>query len=164
MSKYCPDPPRVFAAQVIQEDEETPQTPDNNESHYAHEIHDHESNGHEETPISEETEEAPEHSVDPNGSQYNSGNNEFPLDTFDEYIKVKESDGDSDIVYIHATREMSPSQTKDLISLADTSGVRKDPITTEAEVISAVNPVVPRDLSPQELLVRLPEDKCLKVY
>ena len=158
MSKYCPDPPQVFAAQVIQEDEETPQTPDNNESHDAHEIHDHESNRR------EETEEAPEHSVDPNGSQYNYGNNEFPLDTFNEYIKVEESDGDSDIVYIHATQEMSPSQTKDLISLADTSGVREDPITTEAEVISTVNPVVPRDLSPQELLVRLPEDKCLKVY
>ena len=164
MSKYCPDPPQVFAAQVIQEDEETPQTPDNNESHDAHEIHDHESNGHEETPIPEETEEAPEQSANPNGSQYDSGNDEFPLDTFDEYIKVKESDGDSDIVYIRAAREMSPSQTKDLISLADTSGVRKDPTTTEAEVVSAVNPIVPRDLSPQELLVTLPEDKCLKVY
>ena len=164
MSKYCPDPPRVFAAQVIQEDEETPQTPDNNESHDAHEIHDHESNGHEETPIPEETEEAPEQSVDPNGSQYDSGNDEFPLNAFDEYIKVEESDGDSNVVYICATQEMSPSQTKDLISLADTSGVREDPTTTEAEVVSAVNPVVPRDLSPQELLVTLPEDKHLKVY
>ena len=96
MSKYCPDPPRVFTAQVIQEDEETPQTPDNNESHDAHEIHDHESNRR------EETEEAPEHSVDPKGSQYNSGNDEFPLDVFDEYIEVEESDGDSDVVYICA--------------------------------------------------------------
>jgi hypothetical protein len=102
MSKYCPDPPRVFTAQVIQEDEETPQTPDNNESHDAHEIHEQESNGREETPIPEETEEAPEHSVDPNGSQYDSGNDEFPLDAFDEYIEVEESDGDSDVVYIHA--------------------------------------------------------------
>ena len=164
MSKYCPNPPRVFAAQVIQEDEETPQTPDNNESHDAHEIHDHKSNGREETPIPEETKEAPEHSVDPNRSQYDSGNDEFPLDTFDEYIKVEESYGDSDIVYICAAREMSPSPMKDLISLADTSGVREDPTTTEAEVVSTVNPVVPRDLSPQELLVILPEDKCLKVY
>ena len=98
MSKYCPDPPRVFAAQVIQEDKETPQTPDNNESHDAHEIHDHESNRCEETPVPEETKEAPEHSVDPNRSQYDSGNDEFPLDTFDEYIKVEESDRDSNVI------------------------------------------------------------------
>ena len=53
---------------------------------------------------------------------------------------------------------------KDLISLADTSGVGEDPITTEAKVISTVNPVVLRNLSLQELLIILPEDKCLKVY
>ena len=53
---------------------------------------------------------------------------------------------------------------KDLISLADTGSVSKDPITTEAETVSAVNPVVLRDLSPQELLLILPEDKHLKVY
>ena len=131
-----------------------PSNPDNNQSHDAHEIHDHESNGHEEIPMPEETEEAPEHSGDPNGSQYDSGNDEFPLDAFDEYIEVEESDGDSDVVYIHTAREMSPSQTKELLS-----GVHEDPTTTEAEVVSAVNPVVLRDLSPQELLVILPADK-----
>ena len=57
---------------------------------------------------------------------------------------------------------MSPSQTKDLISLTDTGSVSEDPITTETEIISAMNPVVLRDLSPQELF--LAEDKCLKVY
>ena len=35
---------------------------------------------------------------------------------------------------------------------------------TETEVVSTVNPVVLRDLSPQELLLILPEDKCLEVY
>ena len=40
----------------------------------------------------------------------------------------------------------------------------EDPIMTETEVISTVNPVVPKDLSPQELLLILPEDKHLKVY
>ena len=40
----------------------------------------------------------------------------------------------------------------------------EDPIMTETEVISTVNPVVPRDISPQELLLILPEDKHLKVY
>ena len=49
-------------------------------------------------------------------------------------------------------------------ALPISSGVREDPSTTEVEIVSAVNPVVPRDLSPQELLVILPEDKCLKVY
>ena len=147
-----------------QEDEETPHTPDNNESHDAHQIHEQESNGWEETPVPEETEEAPEHSVDPNRSRYNSGNDDFPLDTFDEYIEVEESNRDSDIVYICTAQEMSPSQTKDLISLADTGSVSKDRITTEAEVVSAVNPVVLRDLCPQELLLILPEDKRLKVY
>ena len=165
MLKFCPNPPQVFAVQVIQEDEgETPQTPDNNESHDAHEIHEQESNGREETPIPEETKEAPEHSVDPNSYQYDSGNDEFPFNAFDEYIEVKESDGDSDIVYICTTQELSPSQTKDLVSLTDTGSVSEDPITTETKVVSAVNPVVPRDISPQELLLILPEDKHLKVY
>ena len=59
---------------------------------------------------------------------------------------------------------MSPSQMKDLISLADTGSVSKDPITTEGEVVSAVNPVILSDLSPQELLLILPKDKHLKVY
>ena len=80
----------MFTVQVIQEDEgETPQTPDNNETHDAHEIHEQECDGQEETPTPEETEEAPEHSVDPNGSQYDSGNNKFPLYAFDEYIEVE---------------------------------------------------------------------------
>ena len=101
MPKYCPDPPWVFAVQVIQEDEgETPQTPDNNESHDAHEIHDQEIGRREETLVAEETNKAPEHSVDPNGSQYDSGNDEFPLDAFNKYIEVEGSDRDSDIVYI----------------------------------------------------------------
>ena len=59
---------------------------------------------------------------------------------------------------------MSPSQTKDLISLADTGSVSEDPNMTEMEIVFAINPVVPRDSSPQELLVILPEDKRLKVY
>ena len=98
------------------------------------------------------------------GPQYDSGNDEFPLDAFDEYIKVEESDRDSNVVYICTAREMSPSQTKDLISLTDTGSVSEDPITTETEIVSAMNPVAPRDLSPQELLLILPEDKCLKIY
>ena len=44
--------------------------------------------------------QAPEHSVDLNRSQYDSGNDEFPLNTFNEYIKVEESNGDSNIIYI----------------------------------------------------------------
>jgi hypothetical protein len=59
---------------------------------------------------------------------------------------------------------MSPSQMKDLITLADTGSVSEDPIMTEVEVVSAMNPVILRDLSPQELLLILPEDKRLKVY
>ena len=102
--------------------------------------------------------------MDPNGSQYDSGNDEFPLDAFNEFIEVEESDTDSDIVYICSTPEMSPSQTKDLISLADIGSISKDPSMTETEVVSIVNPVVPRDLSPQELLLILPEDKHLKIY
>ena len=97
--KILPRPPQVFVAQVIQEDEgETPQMPD------AHETHEQECDRQEETPPPEETEEAPEHSVDPNRSQYDSGNDEFPLDTFDEYIEVKGSDVDGNVVYICAAQ------------------------------------------------------------
>ena len=59
---------------------------------------------------------------------------------------------------------MSPFQTKDLISLTDTGSVSEDPNMTEMEIVFAINPVVPRDSSPQELLLILPEDKRLKVY
>ena len=135
MSKYCPDPPWVFTVQVIQEDEEeTPHTLDNIDAHDAHSIHEQVCEGQEETPTLQETEESPEDSVDPNGSQYDSGNDEFPLDTFDEYIKVEESDGDGDIVYIRAAWEMSPSQTKDLMTLADTVSVSEDPNMTAMEI------------------------------
>ena len=164
MSKYCLNTPQVFTAQVIQEDEEeTPHTPDNHNAHDAHEIHEHEHEEREETPAPQETEEAPEHSVDPNGSQYNSGNDEFPLDAFNEYIEVEESDGDSNVVYIHTIREMNPSQMKDLMSLSNT-GVSEDPNMTVMDNISIMNPVVPMDLNPLELLVNLPKDRCLKVY
>ena len=94
MLKECPEPPQGFAAQVIQEDEEeTPHAPDNHDAHDAHDDHEHEHGEQEVTPTPQETEEATEHSVDPNRSPYDSGNNEFPLDTFNEYIKVKESLG-----------------------------------------------------------------------
>ena len=53
---------------------------------------------------------------------------------------------------------------KDLMSLADTGSVSEDPTTTATEVVSIINPVVLRDLSPQELLLILPKDECLKIY
>ena len=38
-------------------------------------------------------------------------------------LKSEESDEDSNIVYIHVTQELSPSQVEDLLSLTDTTCV-----------------------------------------
>ena len=115
-------PHRFFCSLTNTEDEEeTPHAPDNHNAHDAHEDHEHKHEEQEATPAPQETEEATEYSVDPNGSQYNSGNDEFPLDMFNEYIKVEASDRDSIVVYICTAWEMSPSKMKDLMSLADTA-------------------------------------------
>jgi hypothetical protein len=53
---------------------------------------------------------------------------------------------------------------KDLMSLAHTGSVSDSSITTVMDNISIVNPVVPKDLSPVELLVTLSEDKQLRIY
>ena len=47
---------------------------------------------------------------------------------------------------------MSPSQMKDLMSLADTGSVSKNPSTTVTEVVSVINPVIPRDSKPPRIV------------
>lgn len=65
MSKEYPEPPQVFAAPVIQEDEEgIPHTPETHNAHNAHDVHKHEHEKWEMTPIPQETEQDTEYSMD----------------------------------------------------------------------------------------------------
>jgi hypothetical protein len=112
MSRECNEPPWVFAAQVIQEDEdEVPHAPD---------AHEYEHEEQEAIPIPQENKEDTEYSLDPNGSDYESGNDEFPLDTFNEYIEVEGNDEDSNVVYIWASCCVSIG--KQSIQAAETTG------------------------------------------
>jgi hypothetical protein len=122
---------------VIQEDEEeVPHAPD---AHGSHDVDEHEIEEREASPVPQETEEDTEYSVDPNGSQYESGNDEFPLNAFDDYMEVKGSDEDSDIVYIRAAREISPSQMKELMSIAHTDSVSERSMTAATDNTSTGN-------------------------
>src|ERR1700720_4673936 len=74
-SSSCPNTQRVFMAQVIEEDGETePQIPsekpnDNGESHVE-----------QDDPVEDQPD-------DPNGSQYDSTQEGFPLDEYEEYVE-----------------------------------------------------------------------------
>ena len=69
----CKDTPRVFAAQVIQEDVD-----DMSPSHGQTQDVDH--GERDELPFPQEDDQGFDHPMDPNGSQCGSGTDEFPLD------------------------------------------------------------------------------------
>jgi hypothetical protein len=105
----CPDRPRVFAAQVIDEDKESPsvEVEEEQEQHSVPE---------------ESAVEDNEDYGDPQGSQYDSYRGEYPLDEYEEYIEVKEDeDDDADVVYIRTARVMTD---EDLVEeVADTKSI-----------------------------------------
>ena len=89
-SSSCPNTPRVFAAQIIEEDGEMePQLPsesDDTENHVEQ---------------GDPVEDQPD---DPNRSQYNSTQEGFPLDKYEEYVEVLDVHkiNDEDVIYICA--------------------------------------------------------------
>src|ERR1700720_4722403 len=91
-SSSCPNTQRVFAAQIIEEDGETePQIPSDKPSDNA------ENHVEQEDPIEDQLD-------DPNGSQYDSTQEGFPLDEYEEYVEMLDDheSNDEDIVYIRA--------------------------------------------------------------
>ena len=128
MSRECIEPLQVFAAPRMQEyEEEVPHT-------CAHDVHVYEHEEWEPTPVSQETEEDTEYLVDPNRSQYESGNDEFHTWFINEYIEVEGSSKDSDVVYICTVLETSPLQMEDLTSLADTGSVSECSMMTAMDI------------------------------
>ena len=79
-SKNCPDRPRVFAAQVIDEDEES-------KSNHENCSHDHENHQHEN--VGEENENKSEGSEtdEPNGSQYESDRGDYSTEEYNEFAE-----------------------------------------------------------------------------
>ena len=84
----CPKRPRVFAAQIIDEDAEPSSVPD----------HDCDDNVDE-----EQGDPSTETEGEPMGSQYDSDQEGYPLDDYDEYIEVFDFNAeDGEVIYIRA--------------------------------------------------------------
>ena len=84
----CPRRPRVFAAQVIDEDAEPSSVPNRN---------------HDDDTDEEQGDPSPETEGEPMGSQYDSDQEGYPLDDYDEYIEVFDFNAeDGEVIYIRA--------------------------------------------------------------
>src|ERR1700720_495948 len=111
-SSSCPNTQRVFAAQIKEEDGETePQTPSDKPSDDA------ENHVEQEDPIEYQPD-------DPNGSQYDSTQEGFPLDEYEEYVKMLDDhkSNDENVIYIHAVRIEENIDNDD--STIDTPAIR----------------------------------------
>ena len=111
-SSSCPNTQRVFAAQIIEEDGETePQIPSDKPSDDA------ENHVEQEDPIEDQPD-------DPNGSQYDSTQEGFPLDEYEEYVEMLDDheSNDEDVVYICAGRIEENIDNDD--STIDTPAIR----------------------------------------
>ena len=136
----CPDWPQVFVAQVIDEDKKSPsvEVEEEQEQHSVPE---------------ESTVEDNEDHSDPQGSQYKSDWEEYPLDEYEEYIEVEGDDNDNaGIVYICATRAITD---EDLVEeVTDTSSVSDGASTTFESTNTSIELMdIPSDMTPNELLL-----------
>jgi hypothetical protein len=98
---------------VINEDEEETPRPIN-----VHDEHDQEEReGNSPTSEADQNSDRP---TDPNGSQYDSGNEDFPLDEYEEYMEVEEDvDDDADTVYIRARQPINSPEPGDEIEKSE---------------------------------------------
>jgi hypothetical protein len=140
----------VFVAQVIDEDNESPPN---------------EGDEIQEQAVPEESViEDTDSPSDPIGSQYESDQEEYPLDEYEEYIEFDENDDeDTDIVYIRAGRIDSGEELSDEItdtnSASDSASTLVGSTSTSTELMD-----IPSDMTPNELLLTLPEDTRIKIY
>ena len=153
-SKDCKEQvPRVFAAQVIDEDAETsppPQSPPSDEK--------------------ETDESAPEDEQvgDLEGSQYESGQEENSLDQYEDYIEVQDFDDDEgEVVYICAARAEPVVFSEDEItreigdtdSVSDTTSTLVDDMSNFRQLLD-----IPNGITPLELLFLLPGDIRIEIF
>ena len=140
--------PRIFAAQVVDEEAEAPQE--------SNEQPDRDSSDHDrEDPRSGDIKDD---NQDPNGSQYDSNQEEDPLDEYEEYVETDDSNSDDgDVVYIRMNHTESSDSEADL-AFANTSGV-SDISTLLGSADSSMRLMdIPRDMTPDEVLLTLSED------
>ncbi|KIM87083.1 hypothetical protein PILCRDRAFT_4304 [Piloderma croceum F 1598] len=145
------DQVELFAAQVIDEDKESPSV-EADEEQEQHSV-----------PEESAVEDDEDHS-DPQGSQYESDQDDYPLNKYEEYIKVKEDDDDdADIVYIHAARASTDEELVE--DIADTSSVSDGTSTTVESTNTSVELTdILSDMTPNELLLTLSENTRIEIY
>jgi len=152
----CPtkDKPRVFAAQIINEDEEDTPTQEACEDLTCEE----------DQPPNPEDEEP----GIPQGSQYDSDQEKYSLDEYEEYDEVddyNDEDDDTSVVYIHSGRiseaepdsELSDSESNhNLVNGITNDHTEEGPHRPEVEV--------PAWVSPYEFLGRLSDNSRIELF
>ena len=147
----CPDRPRVFAAQVIDEDNESPPNVEEEKQEHEHVPED---------PTTEDN-DVPD---DPQGSQYESDREEYPLEEYEEYVEIDgDEDEDADVVYIRSGRITDDGDVTD--DIADTSSVSDSASTLVGSTNTSMDLAeIPPGMTPYEVLLSLPEDARIEIY
>ncbi len=161
ISPNCPtNGPRVFAAQIIDEDAEDAPTESANvqEGHEENEDRD-ESRSH-------ESDHENDHDGDPVGSQYESDPEGYALDQYEDYVEVDDySDEGSDVVYIRATRATDRSEIDEILSGdIDVTSISDTSTLVDSGDMSMDLEVIPNGMTPYELLSTLTEETRLMIY
>ena len=141
----CPKRPRVFPAQVIDEDAEPSSVPNRDRN---------------DDVVEERGDPSPETEGELIGSQYYSDQEGHPLDDYDEYIEVEDLDAkEGEVVYIGAGRmidnniEISDTSETDITNddhtndISDGTSTLVDSVNTSMKFID-----IPSDMYPNELL------------
>src|ERR1700683_4466326 len=159
-STNCPKRPRVFAAQVIDEDAES--SP----------IVDRDGDNQDADRDNDKGEQSPEIEGEPIGSQCELEQEGYPLDKYDEYIEVFGFDAnDGDVVYICAGQItnndiiINDTRQTDIIDEDHTSDISDGAPTLVDSVKTSVElRDIPSDMYPNELLLALSDKVRIEIF
>ena len=160
ISPNCPtNGPRVFAAQVIDEDAEEAPT-DTHVQEGPEEDEDREDSRSQENDTKEDPPD------DPNRSQYESEPEGYTLDQYEEYVKVEDySDEDVDVVYIWAARVMDHSEMEEILFRdLDATSISDTSMLVDENEVSMDLAFIPNGMTPYELLCMLTEETRLMIF
>jgi hypothetical protein len=161
ISPNCPtNGPRVFVAQVIDEDAE--EAPMEN----AHVQEGPEEDEDQEDSRSHENDNKEDPPDDPNGSQYESEPEGYALDQYEEYVKAEDySDEDADVVYIQAARAMDHSEMEEILfRYLDATSISDTSTLVDENEVSMDLAIIPNGMTPYELLCTLTEETRLMIF
>jgi len=141
----------VFTAQVIDEDNESPPNVEEEKQEHKHVPED---------PTTEDN-DVPN---DPQGSQYESDREEYPLEEYEEYVEIDgDEDEDADVVYIRSGRITDDGDVTD--DIADTSSVSDSASTLVGSTNTSMDLAeIPPGMTPYEVILSLPEDTRIEIY